>query len=131
MTARRQLLIIDDDDDIREVAQVAVEVTEDWDVRTASSGEEGIRAALAELPDAILLDVMMPDMDGPTTLQHLRAHRATAGVPVILLTAKVQVIDRMHFEGLPISGMIAKPFDPMGLAGQIAKMLCWDLVGSK
>ncbi|HYF95703.1 MAG TPA: response regulator [Symbiobacteriaceae bacterium] len=126
MTGNRRLLIVDDDEDIREVAQVTLEVSTCWEIVTAASGEGGIRTAVATPPDAILLDVMMPDLDGPSTLRHLRSHHETAGVPVIFLTAKVQATDRKRLEGLPISGVIAKPFDPMTLAGEIAAILGWD-----
>lgn len=82
MTAKR-ILVIDDEDDIREVAQLCLETLGGWEVITASCGNEGLAKALAELPDAIILDVMMPKMDGPTTYQKLRENTATQNIPVI------------------------------------------------
>lgn len=125
MTAKR-ILIIDDEDDIREVAQVSLETVAGWQVLTARSGTEGIDQARAEQPDAILLDVMMPDMDGPTTFQKLQADSATRHIPIILLTAKVlQSADRRRFVDLGVAAVIAKPFDPLTLASQVAEALGW------
>jgi CheY-like chemotaxis protein len=125
MPAKR-ILVIDDEDDIREIAQVSLEMVGGWDVLTARSGSEGLARAAAEQPQAILLDVMMPDMDGPATLQKLRAHAATRHIPVILLTAKVQGTDRRRFADLGVQGVITKPFDPMTLAAQVAETLGWS-----
>ena len=76
-------------------------------------------------PDAILLDLMMPDMDGLTTFRHLRADPATRDIPVILVTAKAQVGHRQAWDGLPVAGVISKPFDPMTLAADVAALLGW------
>ena len=126
MTARR-ILIVDDEDDIREVAKVSLEMVGGLEVLTACSGSEAIEKAKAELPDAILLDVMMPDMDGPTTFQNIRADAAIQHIPVIFLTAKVQANDHRKFAELGVSGVIAKPFDPLNLSAQVAKVLGWEL----
>ncbi|HEX6912882.1 MAG TPA: response regulator, partial [Longimicrobium sp.] len=96
----RKILLVDDEDDIREVAQMSLEMTAGWEVVTASSGADGLRVAAAERPDAILLDVMMPGMDGPATARALKADEGTAGIPIILLTAKVQAADRRRFDDL-------------------------------
>jgi CheY-like chemotaxis protein len=120
--ATRRVLLIDDEDDIREVTQVSLEMVARWDVISASSGAEGILRAVADQPDAILLDVMMPDMDGPTTFTLLRADPATRHIPVILLTAKMQGPSHI---ALDVAAIIAKPFDPMRLPGQIAAALGW------
>jgi len=122
----KRVLVIDDEDDIREVAQLSLEAVAGWEVIGASSGSEGLRAAAEHAPDAILLDVMMPEMDGPTTFRALRAQASTAHIPVVLLTAKVQASDRSRFEGLGVSGVLTKPFDPMELARQISEVLGWD-----
>jgi CheY-like chemotaxis protein len=119
------LLLVDDEDDIREVAQLSLEMTAGWEVHTASSGAQALAAARALKPEAILMDVMMPEMDGPTAVRHLKADPETAGIPVILLTAKVQASDRAAFEGLGVAGVLAKPFDPMALAGEVAAVLGW------
>jgi len=125
----KRILIIDDEDDIREVAQLSLEAARDWQVLTARSGREGLARASAERPDAILLDVMMPDMDGPATLQELRANPATQLIPVIFLTAKVQSADRRRFANLGVEAVISKPFDPLRLAEQVSIALGWE--GSK
>ncbi len=121
----KRILIIDDEDDIREVAQVSLEAVRGWQVLTARSGREGLARAGAERPDAILLDVMMPDMDGPATLQELRVNPATQSIPVIFLTAKVQPADRRRFGSLGVQAVISKPFDPLRLAEQITMALGW------
>ncbi|MCU1372755.1 MAG: response regulator receiver protein, partial [Actinomycetia bacterium] len=81
--------------------------------------------ARAEQPDAIILDVMMPGMDGPATLAELRADPATADIPVVFLTAKVQSIERRRLEELGAAGVVAKPFDPMTLAGELSAAFGW------
>ena len=120
----RRVLLIDDEDDIREVAQLSLEMVGRWEVLTASSGAEGIERAAEHHPDAILLDVMMPGMDGPTTFKCLRANPATCDIPVVLLTAKIfdSTTDRNGLEGITVIG---KPFDPMRLPAQIASALGW------
>ncbi len=121
--SQKHILLVDDEDDIREVAGVSLEAVGGWQVSTASSGSEGITRALAERPDAILLDVMMPDMDGPTTFERLQEDPRTRDIPVILLTAKAQTADRHRFEQLGVAGILTKPFDPMALAGQVEAIL--------
>jgi len=121
----RRVLVVDDDDSIREVAQMALEIVGGWQVFAAGSGTEALRRARAELPDAVLLDVMMPGMDGPTTFSQLHADPATCDIPVIFLTAKVQAGDRRAWTHLEIAGVIAKPFDPMTLAGEVSELLGW------
>ena len=124
MTTKR-ILVIDDDEDIQDVAQVALEVVGGWEVITASSGIEGLSLAATEQPDAILLDVMMPDLDGIATLKQLKTNPATQTIPVILLTAKVQSSDRDRFAQLDIIAIIPKPFKTMLLANQVAEILGW------
>jgi CheY-like chemotaxis protein len=126
MVAVRRVLVVDDDDAIREVAEVALGIVGGWDVVAASSGAECVRRAGEVAPEAILLDVMMPGMDGPTTVERLREDPATATIPVILLTAKVQPSELRAWERLDLAGVIAKPFDPMTLASKVAALLGWD-----
>jgi CheY-like chemotaxis protein/nitrogen-specific signal transduction histidine kinase len=121
----RRLLVIDDDPDIGDVARLALEQLGPYAVQTAGTGEEGVRLALQQRPDAILLDVMMPGLDGPATLALLRAEEALAGVPVLFLTAKAQASERDRLERLPVTGMIAKPFDPLTLAAEVGRLLGW------
>ena len=122
----RKILLVDDEDDIREVAQMSLEMTAGWDVVAAPSGADALRMAAAERPDAILLDVMMPGMDGPATARALKAAAETAEIPIILLTAKVQAADRRRFDDLGVAGILSKPFDPMSLADQVRGVLGWS-----
>ena len=121
----RRILIIDDEDDIREVAALSLEATAGWEVLTASSGAAGIATALATQPDAILMDVMMPGMDGPTALRHMQQERALDSIPVLFLTAKVQGVDQRRFSNLGVAAVLFKPFDPLTLAQQVSDVLGW------
>jgi CheY-like chemotaxis protein len=123
----RIILIIDDEDDIREVAALSLEATAGWEIVTASSGADGIRAAAnpQRRPHAILMDVMMPGMDGPTTFRKMQQNPEVAGIPVLLLTAKVQGVDQRRFADLGVAGVLFKPFDPLTLASQISETLGW------
>ncbi len=122
----RKVLIIDDEDDIREVAALSLESVAGWEVVTASSGPQGLARAQEHKPDAILLDVMMPGMDGPSTFRELRSNPATAKIPVLLLTAKVQSSDQRRFADLGVEAILFKPFDPLTLSSQIADVLGWN-----
>ncbi len=119
------ILIIDDEDDIREVAALSLEAVAGWTVYTANSGKEGIVSAGELQPDAILMDVMMPGMDGPTTFKAMQQTKGIQHIPVILLTAKVQGIDQRRFADLGVAAVLFKPFDPLLLSGQIADVLGW------
>ncbi len=125
MTSRR-VLVIDDDDEVREVARVSLEMMAGWQVFAAGSGSEGLALAAAERPEAILLDVLMPDMDGVATVERLRDAAATRDIPVILLTAVSQDDNWRRFQELGVAGVIAKPFDAIRLADQVAATLGWD-----
>lgn len=124
--ATKRVLVIDDEDDIREIAQISLEIMAGLDVVVARSSREGLNLAEVEQPDAILLDVMLPDMDGVATFQQLQANPATQHIPVILLTAKVQVSDQRRFAELGVKAMIAKPFKPAKLAEQLLEVLGWS-----
>ncbi len=121
----RSVLIIDDEDDIREVAALSLEATSDWVIHTAGSGREGIATAAAKQPDAILMDVMMPGMDGPTAFRQMQENTRISHIPVVLLTAKVQGVDQRRFASLGVAGVLFKPFDPITLAAQLSKVLGW------
>jgi CheY-like chemotaxis protein len=114
-----RILIIDDEDDIREVAALSLETVAGWDVVTACSGAQGLARAIEYQPDAILLDVMMPGMDGPTTLSHLRENPQTSNIPVLFMTARAQAREVEQFISLGAQGVISKPFDPMTLASEV------------
>ena len=120
------MLLVDDEPDILEVASVALQALRGWQVATAGNGTDAVAAARAEPPDAVVLDVMMPGLDGPATLAELRRHPETADVPVVFLTAKVQVVDRQRLAALGARGVLAKPFDPTTLGDEIAALLGWD-----
>ena len=119
------ILIIDDEEDIREVAALSLQTVAGWEVVSASSGAQGLARAIEHKPDAILLDVMMPGMDGPTTFRELRKNPATAHIPVLLLTAKVQSSDQRRFADLGVEAVLFKPFDPLTLSDQISDALGW------
>ena len=120
--AGKRVLLIDDEDDIRQVAQLSLELVGKWEVLAATSGAEGLHLAAQSQPDAILLDVMMPAMDGRATFRHLQADPSTRDIPVILLTAKVHLHEE---QALHVVTIIPKPFDPLKLPGQIASALGW------
>ena len=124
-TLMRKILIIDDEDDIREVAALSLEATAGWKILTASSGAEGMAIAALERPDAILMDVMMPEVDGPTTFGKMQQHPIIVDIPVLLLTAKVQGVDQRRFANLGVAAVLFKPFDPLTLAQQISEALGW------
>lgn len=124
MTTKR-ILVVDNEEYIQEVTKICLETVANWEVLTASSGKEGMTKAEKFQPDAILLDVMMPDMDGLTTFQKLQANPTTQAIPVILLTAKIQASDRRRYAQMGIKAAIAKPFNPLELAGQVANALGW------
>lgn len=125
MTIR--ILYVDDEPDIREIAAMALGLDPELDVRTCESGEEALDVAPEWRPDLILLDVMMPRMDGPATLAALRANDATANIPVVFITARTQTQEVEGFRSIGAHGVIAKPFDPMGLAAVVRGYL--DHVG--
>ncbi|WP_244927851.1 response regulator [Nocardioides sp. W7] len=118
-------LVVDDDDSIREITQIALEAVGGWQVIPADGGVAALALAREHHPDVVLLDVMMPDMDGPTTFRHLQEDPATRDIPVVLLTAKVQVGDKQVWNEIAVAGVISKPFDPMTLHTQVAEMLGW------
>jgi diguanylate cyclase (GGDEF)-like protein len=112
----KRILMIEDEPDIQVVAQLALEALGGFQVRVCSTGSEGVLAAPAFDPDMILLDVMMPGMDGPSTLRALRAVAQTVATPVVFMTAKVQPQEVAEYRAIGVVDVIAKPFDPMTLA---------------
>ncbi len=126
MPAKR-ILVIDDEKNLCIVIKACLESIGCWQVLVAQSGSEGLALAVKEHPDAILLDVMMPDIDGIALFHELQSNLATQNIPVILLTAKVQTIELDEFSLLGVAGVIAKPFDPLRLSEQVAKTLGWQL----
>jgi len=122
--ASKHILIIDDEMDIREIARISLEKLRGWQVTATPSGHQGVKLAEKHQPDVILLDVMMPDIDGKETLKLLKAHPKTKHIPVIWLTAQIQ---RTHPESaaLGIIAVLIKPFDPLELPNQIEEALAW------
>ena len=123
----RRVLIIDDEADIREVASLALELMAGWRVVTAASGAQGLAAAQSEPPDAILLDVRMPGMDGPSTFQRLQESGGLSSIPVVFLTAKAQAAEQRQLAAIGAAGVLAKPFDPLTLSEDLSRVLGWSL----
>jgi two-component system, OmpR family, alkaline phosphatase synthesis response regulator PhoP len=117
----KRLLMIDDEEAIQIVVKFGINMVAGWDVISASNGRIGIDTAQKELPDAILLDMMMPEMDGLATLKELQANPVTAQIPVIFLTA-----ENRDFTELGVYGVITKPFNSLDLSQQIATILNWQ-----
>jgi CheY-like chemotaxis protein len=121
--AIQRVLLVDDDRDLLRIAQLSLKNVGKWTVLLAANGLEAVQLATQERPDVILLDVMMPGMDGLATLLKLRSLPQTATIPVIFLTAKVQAHEVDHYVGLGALGVIIKPFDPMTLPAQVEEMV--------
>lgn len=119
MSTLQRVLYVEDEPDIQAVAKLALELVGGLTVKICSSGAEALSVAASFAPDMILLDVMMPGMDGPSTLKALRLEPALAAVPVAFMTAKVQPAEVAYYKSLGARDVIAKPFDPMALAGQV------------
>lgn len=124
MSELQRVLYVEDEPDIRAVAQVALETVGGLTLRICASGEQALREVAAFRPELVLLDVMMPGMDGPSTLRALRAMPELAGVPMVFMTAKVQPEEVAQFLALGAAAVIAKPFDPMTLADQVKAL--WE-----
>lgn len=121
----QRILYVEDEPDIQAVAKLALEMVGGFTVKICSSGDEALRDAGAFAPDMILLDVMMPGMDGPGTLAALRRIDSLKTTPVAFMTAKVQPHEIEQLIALGAVGVIAKPFDPMTLSDQV-RALCQD-----
>lgn len=119
----RTVLLVDDEPDIRTIGAMSLSRVGKLEVRTASSGAEALRLANESVPDLVLLDVMMPEMDGPATLTALRQQASTAHTPVIFMTAKVLRDEIDRWLSLGAIGVIRKPFDPMTLPTDIKTIL--------
>lgn len=123
MVEIKKVLMVDDDQNIRRICQVCLTSVGKWEVILAESGYDGLELARKEKPDVILLDVMMPGMDGPTTLLKLREDEELKHIPVILMTAKVQPQEVEQYTRLGASGVISKPFDPLTLPAEITRLV--------
>lgn len=114
-----RILYVEDDPDIQAIAVMVLETISGFTLASCSSGAEAIACAEAFAPDLILLDVMMPGMDGPETLKTLREFPSLARTPVVFMTAKIQPREMQHYMELGALSVIAKPFDPMTLAQEL------------
>ena len=120
----QHILCVDDEADILEVAQLALETVGGFQVSCLNSGVEAVAKAAGIKPDLILLDVMMPQLDGPSTLKESRKNPALDQVPIIFMTARVQPSEIKAYMDLGAAGVTPKPFDAMALAGQITQI--WE-----
>ncbi len=117
------ILLVDDDPDLLRVAQLSLRNVGHWNVQLARSGCEALAVARQSRPDLIVLDIMMPGMDGPQTLAALRQEPGCEQIPVIFLTAKVQPQDFHKYIKMGAVGVLIKPFDPMTLPDEIRQLL--------
>jgi CheY-like chemotaxis protein len=120
------VLMIDDEAPLRRIAQLTLRIIAGWKVLAVGSGQEGLKQAEAKQPDVILLDLMMPDIDGIATLYRLQENPKTQHIPVIILTAKVQALYQFQYEQINVAAVLIKPFEPMTLVQQIKDILDWE-----
>ncbi|ARV58597.1 two-component system response regulator [Nostocales cyanobacterium HT-58-2] len=121
----KRVLVIDDERNLCLIVKACLECLANWEVLTSQSGSEGLLLAQTKTPNAILLDVLMPEMDGLSLLGKLQSHPITQEIPVILLTARVHKFELDEYAQLNIAGIVTKPFDPLNLAKQVAQLLGW------
>lgn len=119
----RKVLIVDDDEDVRNITELAASRIGRWETVLAAGGREGVAKARSDRPDVILLDVMMPEIDGPETLALLRQDPETADIPVIFLTAKSQQGELESYRALGARGVIVKPFEVASFADDVRRIV--------
>ena len=122
----KQILIVDDQEHLRELVQLCLEDLAGWNTLVAESGQECLQILQTERPNAILLDLSMPGMDGFAVYDRLQSDPITRSIPVILLTARVMSSDMAEFAEMGVAGVIRKPFEPTTLPGKVAEMLGWN-----
>jgi CheY-like chemotaxis protein len=122
----RRILVVNDKTHVRELTSLSIRHTTTWQVGFADYGEDGACAATSRRPDAILLDVHTPNMDGPSTLRHTQTQPLLANIPVIFFTGKTRPADTERLSGLGVTAILPKPFDPLTLAGDIASVPGWS-----
>lgn len=123
---RKKILIVDDEEHLRELVQLCIEDLAGWDTLVAGSGKECLEILETEKPNAILLDVSMPEMDGLVVCEYLQSNPITRSIPVILLTARVLPRDLAKFTQMGIAGIIPKPFQPVTLTQEVTNILGWN-----
>ena len=121
-SALKRILYVEDEPDIQAVARLALEMVGRFEVEVCASGEEALVRAPEFAPDLIVLDVMMPGLDGPATLQRLREVPATSDVPVVFVTARVQPEELAAYRAIGAIGVVQKPFDPIGLSHELVRI---------
>jgi CheY-like chemotaxis protein len=121
----RRVLVVDDDPDIKLLAATSLSRIGGFEVRAVGNGKEAIEVASAWQPDAILMDVHMPDLDGPATASRLRVAEGTGTIPVVFITASVGAAEAAALSLLPVCGVLMKPFDPMTLPAEFSALLEW------
>ena len=121
----KHILVVDDDEDVRRLLVMSLTKVGGHEVRSVDSGAACLSELATGLPDLVMLDVMMPVMDGPTTLQQIRADALAHDVPVVFLTAGVVESDIERLRALPVTGVLRKPFDPIALPAEVAALLGW------
>jgi CheY-like chemotaxis protein len=122
----KTILIVDDEEDARAIAVLALQLKTDWTLLQANSGQQALEIAAAYQPDLILLDMMMPELDGRATLRKLKENPTTQNLPIILVTAKIQPLTQTDINPEHVVTVFSKPFRPLELADQIRTALSWD-----
>lgn len=121
----KRIVIVEDEKDIRAILRHAIELIKGWSVLEAADGAAGLELIQRELPDAILLDVMMPKIDGRELFRRLRQNESTQSIPVIFITASLQRHEIQTLEELSPVAILAKPFDPIAIVRTISDLLGW------
>lgn len=124
-SSNKKVLLIDDEEFIGQIVKVCIELLSNWEIITANSGEEGLISVATDRPDVIILDMLMPNMDGFAVLKKLHADPQLADIPVVLLTARGDLTESQKIAQLGVQGAIAKPFHPTKLTSQISQILGW------
>jgi two-component system, OmpR family, response regulator len=124
-SALKHIACIDDDEDILRVAELTLKTIGGFKVTTFSSGEDALDGLKAAAPDLVLLDVMMPKMDGPSTLNAIKQRDDLKHLPVVFMTAKIQPSERRQYEAMGAAGVLAKPFDPATLSQEVNRL--WQI----
>ncbi|MBD2519408.1 response regulator [Nostoc sp. FACHB-973] len=122
----KTILLIDDELNVREIVELCLKDLAGWNVLTADSPLQGLQSAVGDSPDAIVLDISISGIDTFKLMNKLRNNPDTQAIPIVLLSANVRWLDSQFLRNYQISGVILKPFDPVNLPAQIAKLLSWD-----
>jgi two-component system OmpR family response regulator len=118
----QRILYVEDDADIRKIVSMSLEMVGEYTVAACGSCADALQVVDNFAPDMLLLDVMMPEVDGPSTLRQLRKRESAANVPAVFITAKVQAGDMVHYQQLGVLDVIVKPFDPMALSDRVGRI---------